>query len=44
VFSWFPGYPAAVDALAWLPWITTVTMVRPLPDGDREVGALAAGN
>lgn len=25
VFSWFPGYPAAIDALAWLPWITTVT-------------------
>jgi hypothetical protein len=25
VFSWFPGYPAAIDALAWLPWITLVT-------------------
>jgi hypothetical protein len=25
VFSWFPGYPAAIDALAWLPWITAVT-------------------
>jgi hypothetical protein len=25
VFSWFPGYPAAIDALAWLPWITIVT-------------------
>ncbi len=24
VFSWFPGYPAAIDALAWLPWITIV--------------------
>src|SRR5436190_1696225 len=25
VFSWFPGYPAAIDALAWLPWISIVT-------------------
>ena len=25
VFSWFPGYPAAIDSLAWLPWITIVT-------------------
>jgi hypothetical protein len=24
VFSWFPGYPAAIDSLAWLPWITIV--------------------
>jgi hypothetical protein len=24
VFSWFPGYPAAVDSLAWLPFITIV--------------------
>jgi hypothetical protein len=24
VFAWFPGYPAAIDALAWLPWITIV--------------------
>jgi hypothetical protein len=22
VFSWFPGYPALIDAIAWLPWIT----------------------
>ena len=22
VFSWFPGYPALIDALAWLPWVT----------------------
>jgi hypothetical protein len=25
VFSWFPGYPAAIDALAWLPRISIVT-------------------
>ena len=25
VFSWFPGYPAAIDSLAWLPFITIVT-------------------
>jgi hypothetical protein len=25
VFSWFPGYPAAIDSLAWLPGITVVT-------------------
>ena len=25
VFSWFPGYPTAIDSLAWLPWITIVT-------------------
>lgn len=25
VFSWFPGYPAAIDSLAWLPWINVVT-------------------
>jgi hypothetical protein len=25
VFSWFPGYPAAIHALAWLPWISAVT-------------------
>jgi hypothetical protein len=25
VFSWFPGYPAAIDTLAWLPWITIFT-------------------
>jgi hypothetical protein len=24
VFSWFPGYPAAIDSLAWLPGITIV--------------------
>ena len=24
VFSWFPGYPVAIDALAWLPWVTIV--------------------
>jgi len=24
VFAWFPGYPAAIDSLAWLPWITIV--------------------
>ena len=24
VFSWFPGYPTAIDSLAWLPWITIV--------------------
>jgi hypothetical protein len=24
VFSWFPGYPAVIDALAWLPFITIV--------------------
>jgi hypothetical protein len=24
VFAWFPGYPVAIDALAWLPWITIV--------------------
>ena len=24
VFSWFPGYPAAIDSLTWLPWITIV--------------------
>src|SRR5690349_4247741 len=24
VFSWFPGYPAVIDSLAWLPWITIV--------------------
>jgi hypothetical protein len=24
VFAWFPGYPAAIDALAWLPWVTIV--------------------
>ena len=22
VFSWFPGYPAAIDSLAWLPGVT----------------------
>ena len=25
VFSWFPGYPAVIDSIAWLPWITIVT-------------------
>ncbi len=25
VFSWFPGYPAVIDAIAWLPVITIVT-------------------
>jgi hypothetical protein len=25
VFSWFPGYPAAIDTLAWLPRIGIVT-------------------
>jgi hypothetical protein len=24
VFAWFPGYPAAIDSLAWLPFITIV--------------------
>ncbi len=24
VFAWFPGYPAAIDSLAWLPWISIV--------------------
>src|SRR6266700_3703679 len=24
VFSWFPGYPAVIDSIAWLPWITIV--------------------
>jgi len=24
VFSWFPGYPAAIDSIAWLPWVTIV--------------------
>jgi hypothetical protein len=24
VFAWFPGYPAAIDSLAWLPWVTIV--------------------
>jgi hypothetical protein len=24
VFAWFPGYPVAIDSLAWLPWITIV--------------------
>jgi hypothetical protein len=24
VFSWFPGYPAAIDSLAWLPGVTIV--------------------
>jgi hypothetical protein len=25
VFSWFPGYPAAIDTLAWLPRISILT-------------------
>src|SRR6516225_4043999 len=25
VFSWFPGYPAAIDSIAWLPGVTIVT-------------------
>lgn len=25
VFSWFPGYPALIDSLAWGHWITIVT-------------------
>jgi len=24
VFSWFPGYPAAIDSIAWLPGVTIV--------------------
>jgi hypothetical protein len=24
VFSWFPGYPAVIDAIAWLPGVTIV--------------------
>ena len=24
VFSWFPGYPVAIDSLAWLPWINVL--------------------
>jgi hypothetical protein len=24
VFSWFPGYPALINSLTWLPWITIV--------------------
>src|ERR1700736_4263106 len=24
VFSWFPGYPAVIDSIAWLPGITIV--------------------
>jgi hypothetical protein len=24
VFSWFPGYPALIDSLAWLPFVTIV--------------------
>src|SRR5208282_5638533 len=24
VFSWFPGYPAAIDAIAWLPGVTVI--------------------
>ena len=24
VFSWFPGYPALIDAIAWLPGVTVV--------------------
>ena len=24
VFSWFPGYPAVIDSIAWLPWVTIV--------------------
>jgi Mannosyltransferase (PIG-V) len=24
VFSWFPGYPAVIDPLAWLPFVTIV--------------------
>ncbi|MGD0069286.1 MAG: hypothetical protein ABSB76_38435 [Streptosporangiaceae bacterium] len=36
VFSWFPGYPALIDAVAWLPGVTllaaglTVTAVAGL--------------
>jgi hypothetical protein len=25
VFSWFPGYPAVIDSIAWLPGITIIT-------------------
>ena len=25
VFSWFPGYPALIDCIAWLPGVTIVT-------------------
>ena len=25
VFSWFPGYPAVIDSVAWLPGVTIVT-------------------
>ena len=25
VFSWFPGYPAVIDSIAWLPGVTIVT-------------------
>jgi hypothetical protein len=25
VFSWFPGYPAAIDSIAWLPGLTLVS-------------------
>jgi hypothetical protein len=24
-YAWFPGYPAAIDALAWLPWVGAAT-------------------
>ena len=24
VFAWFPGYPAVIDSLAWLPFVTTI--------------------
>ena len=25
VFSWFPGYPAVIDSIAWLPGVTIIT-------------------
>jgi hypothetical protein len=44
VFSWFPGYPAAIDAIAWLPGVTIVAagLVVTAVAGLAAAGGLAA--
>jgi len=44
VFSWFPGYPAALDAIAWLPGVTIVAagLVVTAVAGLAAAGGLAA--
>ena len=44
VFSWFPGYPAIIDAIAWLPGVTIVAagLVVTAVAGLVAAGGLAA--